>query len=281
MIQRLTAFLTIACVSVAGLTISHAQESYSLQYKFEKGRAYRFGDTITVNSTTEMMGQEMKSTSSVLSVTRAVATDVQSGGTTVFVVSTDTMNVTITSSRGDTTLAPREMIGKRTRFTMTKLGDVTNRETIDTVKIVGVMRAVGRRETIRFHAFSAKPVKIGGQWTSTHSDTSDQMGGKMVLAWTLDYTLLAKEKRSGRACLKVGYMGKVSVTGKGSMQGMEIFVEGSGTLNGKVFIDPTNGLPLFEESKAEMETSAAVTGQQNMTIPSSQSITTHRGLLTE
>jgi len=281
MVQRLIALLTIACVSVVGFTTSHAQESYSLQYKFEKGRVYRFGDTITVNSTTEMMGQEMKSTSSTLSVTRVVATDVQSDGTTVFVVSTDTMNVAIKSSRGDTTLVPHEMLGKRTRFAVTKLGDVTNRETIDTVKVVGVMRTMGRRETIRFHAFSAKPVKVGGKWTSTRSDTSDQMGGKMVLAWTMDYTLLAKEKRSGRDCLKVGYTGKVSVTGKGSMQGMEIFVEGSGTVNGTVFIDPSNGLPLFEDSKAEMETTAAVTGQQNMTIPSSQSVTTHRALLAE
>lgn len=279
--KRLLVIMFTICGSLLGPATTCAQETYSLQYKFEKGKVYRFGDTVTVNSTSEMMGQEMKSTSRSLSVTRAVVDDIQSDGATVFVMSSDTMSVAVKSTRGDTLIVPKEMIGKRTRVTVSRLGKVSNRETIDTIKLTGTIRLVGQRETMRFHAFSSKPVKLGEKWTSTRSDTSDAMGGKTVVVSTVEYTLAAKSKKAGKECLEIDFAGKMSITGKGSMMGMEIFVEGSGTTSGAVFVDPKTGLPLLEESKTEMETTAALTGQQNMTIPSSQSVISHRGLLGE
>jgi hypothetical protein len=279
MIRQCIATITIVSVSLLGFTATHAQESFAIQYRFEKGRAYCFADSITVNSTTEMMGQEMKSTSTVFSVTRAVPTEIRNDGSTVFVVSSDTMNVAIKSNRGDTTLVPREMIGKRTRLTLSRLGDASKRETIDTIKLAGAMRGVGQRETLRFHVFSPKPVTLGEKWTSTRFDTSDAMGGKMVVVSSMEYCLLAKEKKDGKECVKIGYTGKMTVTGKGSMMGMDLYIEGSGTSSGTTLVDPENGISLSEDSKSEMETTTAATGQQNMTIPSSQSITTHRVLL--
>jgi len=279
--HRWTVLSILLFVSMAGLSTTHAQESYALQYKFEKGKTYHFGDTMTVSMSTEMMGQEMKSTSNILSVTRAVTSDILDNGSTVFVLSADTMNVAVKSSRGDTTIVPRELLGKRTRLTLSKLGDVSRRETIDTVILGRTMRGLSQRESIRFVVFSPKPVKIGEKWTSNRTDTSDAMGGKLVVAAALEYTLVAKEKYRGTDCLKISYAGKMSATGKGTMMGMDLYIEGSGTISGTVFVDPRNGQPLWEESKSDMETTTAITGQQNMTIPSSQSVVSHRVLVSE
>jgi hypothetical protein len=73
----------------------------------------------------------------------------------------------------------------------------------------------------------------------------------------------------------------MSVTGKGSMMGMQLYVEGSGKAKGFCFIDPASGLPVYDESTSDMETTAAITGQQNMTIPSSQSVVSRRTLLND
>ena len=43
--------------------------------------------------------------------------------------------------------------------------------------------------------------------------------------------------------------------------------------------DPATGLPVAEDATMNMESTVAVTGQQSMTIPSSQSVTTHRSLV--
>jgi hypothetical protein len=58
-----------------------------------------------------------------------------------------------------------------------------------------------------------------------------------------------------------------------------LFIEGSGKSNGTLFFDPTDGLPVAEESTLDLELTIAVTGQQNMTIPQTQSMKTTMVLL--
>ena len=268
-------FLALAAVSTAAL----GQDQYTLQYKLEKGKVYRFADTTFVKSSQEMMGQEMKSTSTVLTTVRIVPAEIRADGSTVLTVSPDVMSVSVKNPRMDTTIVVKEAVGKRSRITISKLGETINKEIIDTIRYSGISANVGRQDMVRLHLMPSKPVKIGEKWTSTKPDTSEAMGGKMVTVATGDFTLLAKEKKSGVECLKISYTGKLTVTGKGSMNGADFFVEGSGSTSGTYFADIATGLPVWEDSKYDMETTVALTGAQNMTIPSSTSVSAHRMLL--
>ena len=273
-----TMLLILFAGSAASLT-ARAQEQYTLQYKLEKGKVYRFADTTLVKSSQEVMGQEVKSTSTVAATTRLVPAEIRPDGSTVLTVSPDVMNVSVKSNRMDTTIVLKEAIGKRTRLTISKLGETLSREVIDTARFSGMAAQAGRQDMVRLHIMPSKPVRIGEKWTGIKPDTSDAMGGRMITVSTGDFSLLAKESKHGIECLKISYTGKLTISGKGSMNGAEFFVEGTGTTSGTYFVDIATGLPVLEDSRYDVESTVAITGAQNMTIPSSQSVTVHRILL--
>jgi hypothetical protein len=276
--RHATTFLLFA-VAIA-TTAALAQEQFTLQYRLAKGKAYRFADTSLVKSSQEVMGQEMKSTATVISTTRLVPSEITDDGTTVLTVSPDAMSIAVKSTRMDTTLVMTDMIGKRTRLTISKLGETIKKEIIDTVKLTGLAaQAGGRQDMIRLHVMPSKPLKIGEKWTATKPETTDAMGGRMITLSTGDFTLVAKESRMGIECVKISYAGKLTISGKGSMNGADFFVEGNGTTSGIYFVDIASGMPVLEDSKYDVESTVALTGAQNMTIPNSSSVTAHRVLL--
>jgi hypothetical protein len=271
--------LLVLFAGAVASTGARAQEEFTLQYRLEKGKVYRFADTTFVKASQEMMGQEIKSTSTVVATTRLVPSEIRTDGSTVLTVSPELMSVSVKNARMDTTISIKDAVGKRTRLTISKLGETISREVIDTVKLTGMAAQTGRQDMVRLHLMPPKPVKIGEKWTSTKPDTSESMGGKIATVATGDFTLLAKETHMGVQCLKISYVGKLAISGKGSMNGADFFVEGTGNTSGTYFVDIATGLPVREDSKYDMESTVALTGAQNMTIPSSTSVSAHRTLL--
>jgi hypothetical protein len=104
------------------------------------------------------------------------------------------------------------------------------------------------------------------------------MNGKLISHLAMTYTVTGKTVCEGRACLQIGYAGDITLEGKGSMRGMELFMEGKGKTSGTLNFDYGDGLIVQEASNSDTEMTAAVTGQENMTIPMSQSLTTTRRL---
>jgi hypothetical protein len=280
MLQRLASGAVLSSIVLLSVLTLHAQESYSLQYTLEKGKTYRYLDLSTMKTTQEMMGQEMKISTVSRAVNRIVVDDVLSDGSMVLISSSDSSRLSMSSPRGDTTMVLSNIIGKRTKVTLGKLGKTSDRTVIDSVKMEGMVRGA-QREAARFHRFSEKPVKPGESWKSNSVDTVDMMGGKTVNTSTLEYTLVGREQKLGRECLKITYVGNTSMNGKGRMMGSELFIEGTSKLSGVVYVDPARGINVYEEGKLESESTAAVTGQQNMTIPITQSAQTTRTLLSE
>jgi len=258
---------------------AHAQDQYTLKYMLEKGKAYRFADTSLIKSSQEINGQEMKSTITSYSTVRLIPEAIGEDGSTVLTISPDQMKVVVKNARMDTTIDVKEMIGKRTRMTISALGETLKKEVVDTVQLTPLTASMGRQDIIRLHTMPAKPVKLGEKWTSTRPDTNDAMGGRMVTLATGEFTLLSRENKLGIDCLKISYAGKLTVKGKGTTNGMDFFVEGSGTTSGTYFQAIRTGVTVWEDSKYDVESTVALTGAQNMTIPSSTSVSTHRILL--
>jgi len=101
----------------------------------------------------------------------------------------------------------------------------------------------------------------------------------MVSTSTLEYTVAGREAQMGHDCVKLNYAGESTIEGKGSMMGMDVFMEGKGKLKGTIFFDDAQGLVVMEEGQNDTDMTAAITGQQNMTIPMTQSAKVMRTLM--
>ena len=279
--KHFTLLVTALCVSLLAHPGANAQESYALKYMYAKGHTYRYADLMTANSTQEMMGQEVKATNTSRSTIRLVVDDVTADGSMVLTVSADSLKISVKSTRMDTTMVMDNMVGKRTRVNLSTRGGISSREIVDSIKVEGPMRGMVMRDFIKFQRLPEKPVTLGEKWHITTTDSVDMMGGKMVTTGEIDYTLAGKEQRLGHECLKIAFTGKTVVAGKGKMMGMEIFTEGTGKLTGTFFFDCSRGLSVAEEGASDSEMTAAITGQQNMTIPISQSVKSTRTLVSE
>lgn len=275
--SRWCALVMALCVGAVG---SFSQSPVQLKYGFEKGKAYRYADLVTSTMVQEMMGQEMKIYTTARMVSRVAVEDKRDDEACVLITSMDSLVVTTKSPRRDTTMVMDDLIGKRSRIVLSRFGAVESREVIDTLTSVGGMgRSTAFREAVRFHQFSKTPVPVGGKWKSMVADTNDAMGGKMVSTSTIEYTVTGREQHMGHDCLKLAYAGESAIEGKGSMMGMDVFMEGKGKLRGTIYFDDTAGLVVKEEGQNDTDMTAAITGQQNMTIPMTQSAKVTRTLM--
>jgi hypothetical protein len=256
-----------------------AQESYNLEYKFEKGKTFLFKDVSASNITQEMMGKEMKIKAESNSITRIVVDDVKKDGSAELMVSADSMKVFSSTPMGDTSIIMKDIIGKRTKITTSKFGKPENREIIDSIKLTGRAAGASQRESIRFPQLAGKSIKIGENWTATTTDSVNEMGGTIVVNGTYDYKLVGKEKKNGTECLKITFSGKTATEGKASIQGMEFFIDGSGKTNGTFFFDPKAGIVVSEETDIDNETNMATSGEQSMIIPITQATKSVRTLI--
>jgi len=277
----ITALLLFAAGALA-LQTAQAQEQYTLTYRLAKDHPYRFRDTTVVTSSQEMMGQEMKSTSTLVSTMRVVPTELKPDGSTVAEVSAEGMMAAVRNARMDTTFTFPDLVGKRSRVTLSKRGETLKHEVVDTVQTstLAMAAGVGRQEMMRFQVLPDKPVSIGDKWKTVKPDTAGMgPGGQVVTLVSGESTLLGKESHGKHECLKISFTGTLTLTGKGSMNGMQFYLEGNGKSSATYLVDIATGLAIVADSRNDVETTVALTGQQNMTIPGSQSAVTHRLLL--
>ena len=82
---------------------------------------------------------------------------------------------------------------------------------------------------------------------------------------------MGNETKSGYDCLKIDVKGTITLEGDGSMQGMKFFIEGDGDVQSTLYFAPKEGLLVAAETQTDIEMTAAITGQMNMTIPITQS----------
>lgn len=258
---------------------SFAQETYSLEYKFTKGKTYLYSAVSMNNVTQEMGGQEMKFSGNNWFTLRALVDEVKNGSTAL-IVSADSAVSRSKSPMRDTTMVLTNLIGKRIRITLSKSGDILSRDIIDSVQSPGQMRGA-QRELLTVMTLPTKPVKFGDKWTTTKIDTVDQMGGKIISSTQFEFSLSGKEQKLGHDCLKIPFTGKTTTNGNMKMQGMELFVEGGGKISGTFYFDPVEGLSIFVDSLTDSETTMAATGQQQMTIPITSSVKSTMTLIQE
>ena len=272
--------LFVACVFMFA-TNGVAQGTFILSYKFEKGKTYRYGQEMKMDITQEMMGQEMHISTDGRVVSRLAVDTVLSDGTMIIMASLDSARAAVKSPMMDTTLVLSDLLGKRTRVTVTPFGAITKRETIDTVKLQMRLRAFASRDFTSLQHLAETPVAIGGKWITTILDSAQTEEMKTWTSAAMEYAVVGKEAKLGRDCVKIAFTGTLTTTARGKTMGMNLYTEGNGKIKGTFFFDPAAGVSVAEESSLEQELTSALTGQQNMTIPSTQKTVMTRTLLSE
>lgn len=247
-----------------------AQESYRLQYSFEKGKDYKYKMTNDGIVTQTVMGQEVKINTNGEIYVNMEAEEINADSTSLL-VSLDSAKYHINMPMRDTTLNLENIIGKRTRLTILNDGKVLDRETVDTVKSDADMTGQISSQTTRLFILPDKEIKIGETWNIENVDSISMMGGSIKTKSNTDYTLLGTTDTLGRSCLRVEFKGKTTSEGKAKVMGMDLFIEGNGKLTGIYLFDAGKGLMINANSQVDNELTMAATGEQNMIIPISQS----------
>ena len=263
-------FFSVVVLCTMFAVASFAQEKFTLEYKFEKGKTYRYHNVMKGTTTQEMMGREMKLDNGMDMTTKLVVENMSMTQGCTLISSAESATVTVKSPMMDTTMVMEQLIGKRSRVFLAPTGALIKRETIDTVKTEG-MRGMGQRDPLKIYELPGKTVATAEVWKTSRTDTVDNMGGKIITATAMEFAVAGMEAKGSHKCVKVTYTGKLTVTGSGKMMGMEFFIEGSGTIKGAYFFDAAAGVMVADENDTNADMTMAATGQQNITIPISQS----------
>lgn len=261
-------FLLTLLISVPLL----AQEKYDLVYKLEPGKSYRYRGENSFTATQEMMGSEMTVSGDSRNLSLFVMEEVTAEGHLILVGSLEESTVRTNAMGRDTTLEMKDLLGKRTRYEVDARGSLIASTPIDSVaKGMDGMgdQLFGQTMMIELpdHA-----VAIGEKWTTSSSDTTKEAENESITVRNTTFELAAREEKNGHSCLRIVFTETHEITGKMKQFGMDMFMEGEGETKGIYWFDPEKGLYVAQESETSQDITMAITGQAQMTIPSSQVI---------
>ncbi|MBD3385569.1 hypothetical protein GF407_11670 [candidate division KSB1 bacterium] len=244
----------------------------SLQYKLEPGSSYKYKVDSSVKMVQEMMGQE--NVSDIKSDVLVTLTADSLKDETLFLHAVyEDFVIDVSSARIDTTLSMQDLLNKRIKVEMTKWGNTLDVATIDTFPKTQMMQGGSDPEQLFYRFFPKLPVESvsqDGVWQITDPDTIETMGGKVVVTPDVEYTAMGTETWNGHECLKVKYVGDLTLEGEGSQQGFNFFMEGDGSVEGTYYFDAKQGVVVQIDNSSTQDVTIAITGQQNLTIPQSQ-----------
>jgi hypothetical protein len=261
--------LIIALIALSGFAFS--QEAVLLKYNFVKGKTYLQNSQVTNNVTQTMGAQEMKMLTEVKTANEFNFEGVENGGTTTALISL--LNTSIRQARmgRDTTMNFKDLRDKiRVVYSVDgKSVSTVKVDSSETTKMIGSMK-----ETSKLQFLPNKSLTVGEKWTDKVVESNNMNGFATDVNNEFEYTLVGKESKDGKEYYKISFTGTMSIKGKGSQMGMEMFLEGTGKTEGFNYFDKKTSMIVYTESQTEMDMNIAVSGQQNMTIPMTQSTKT-------
>jgi hypothetical protein len=255
-----------------------AQEKFSLSYKMEKGKTYRFKQDNKIESTQEMGGQEMKMIADENSTIIYDVLDVSPEGLMSIIYKYENTKLKMKGMGRDTTMDLKNMQGKKIHAELAKNGRVTKETKADTTKEAKSSPSLNMFANASLPRLPEQSVGIGEKWSGITSDTTHSDEGMVVYKKNIEYTLSGKEQKGTHDCLKINFKGTLEMNGTMKQMGMDIAMEGTGETSGSFWFDAVSGLLIEDGTITTIEETLALTGQQQMTIPMSQRVTSSKTL---
>ncbi len=256
-----------------------AKEKYVCKYKMEQGAALRYKTDTRILALQEVMGSEFESKSSFSGITKASLQGYDKNDNLEIILEIEALEITVQSMQVDSTLSnPDGLVGKQIRKLLAPNGDQLASVEIDTFLVPGFMPGFSSEQEF-LPNLPGQPLETGATVQLSDIDTTHTRGGQTIRKMKVDFTLLGEELLAGHNCLKMAVKGEIELTGEGSMRGMSFFLEGDGDIEGIIHFEPTAGILVGMQNAIDIEMTIAVTGQQTMVIPTSQTIETKMELM--
>ncbi|NTV19658.1 MAG: hypothetical protein HGA83_09545, partial [Bacteroidales bacterium] len=267
--KRVFLTLTLLFVFVITSNASFGQESVMLKYNFKEGKSFKTTMNLTNEMVQSMMGQEMKATSTVGTVSEYKISKVDAKNNA-------TALVTILDLSATTVAMGKEDVVKKSDFKKENIcaeydqtGKSISGKLIDTTEDFSKVGSF--QGFVKLQILPAREVKVGEVWNEKQIDTVNNGPSNpmsfMTTAMDTEYTLVGKEMREGKNVYKISYKSSMELAGKGKQMNMDLFLEGTGEVTGFFYFDPAASVTVYSEGNTEMNSTITVTGQQNMSIP--------------
>lgn len=248
--------------------------------KLKKGQEFNYTTSLDGAMTQSMGGQEL-TINMKASGTQNYQVENKKGDIYTLVGKVIIDSLVLNSAMMDSTFTPGEAMADVFRYEVDKLGKMISKADArpDSSKQKGgFSMGIDIKASLPIVQFEKSKVSIGEKWTLDRTDSSDFMGGQMIINTKTNYVIAEQTKHNGVKCLVVKVTADIANEGKTSMQGMDFFMEGTGKTAGNLYIDAKSGMLIDEELVTENLINLALSGQQSMVIPISQKITTKRTL---
>jgi hypothetical protein len=263
--------LIFLLLAISGFAFS--QGTVDLKYNFVKGKTFVQNTQIIQNIVQTMGAQEIKILSEVKAKSELFVENVENDGSASLLVSASDISVRSSAMGRDTTLHYKDLKDK-VRIKVANTGKSLSTEKVDSSDVSAV---VNQLEPGKLKFLPGKLVKTGDKWQDKSVEHKNPTSGNpftIDISSDIEYTLSGNETVNGKEIMKIVYNGTMTVNGKGTQMGMEMFIEGTGKNEGFYFYDSKTGLIVSSDENTEMNMNIAVSGPQNMTIPMTQVIKT-------
>ncbi|MGO9481230.1 MAG: hypothetical protein ACLP05_05560 [Candidatus Kryptoniota bacterium] len=260
---------TLAVTLIVALMSCSGMAQYKLEYKASAPLAYKAHTT--VESTQTMMNQE--STFSMLMNQSISMTSINSGSDLVYRITIDSSdNVTVLPS-GDTNRAPSPVVGKVRETRIHPNGEEISSTWLDTA-FAGTAAGQMKEPGSLFFKLPAEKVDIGAIWHEDKVDTAGTPGGmgNILVKTGTDYKFVDKENIDGVPCARIKFTGKITMNGTANGSGMNLVINGTGTVAGSVLFDYGAGKIVKTNFTSNQDLTMTSSGDNPMTIPMDQKI---------
>lgn len=264
------------------ISLSVNSQEFKTQLKVSKGQEYNYQTESNMDIIQSMGGQEIKVANNSSSTYKYKVENVQNDGKVEVLGSVWDVKATTKAPMMDTTMTFNGRVTPVYKLVFNQNGSSVSREAVDTTGAISANIGVSMDRSISpsglFCEFPEKNLKVGEKWTKSTSDSVPSMGGKLGLNIKTEYTLGGTQTLNGKQVQKVSFTSEIELGGKANMQGMDIFIEGTGVQNGTILLDVISKVVTENQSDTELDMNLAITGPQNMTIPMTQKIKTTQKL---
>lgn len=267
--QFLKSAMVIALVAMSGFGYS---QEVVLKYQFVMGKTYTYEVQLANNIIQSFGGQEMKMVMDISASSEFFIEKIaENGDITIIELIKDISMHTVMMGR-DTTMNFKD-INEKNRVVYTKDGKQISKELIDSASIPDLAGTTNQISRLMY--LPEKAVKVGEKWQNVKTDKTeitDKNPIGTIINSNEDFTYVGKESQDGKSFDKILIESTSTIEGKGIQMGMEMFMEGTGKTQGFAYFDSKTSVIVYSELNTDMDMNLAIAGQENMTIPMSQSM---------
>ncbi|MDZ7263532.1 MAG: hypothetical protein ONB16_03030 [candidate division KSB1 bacterium] len=248
---------------------------FILNYQLSPNQQWKYEMTSNQNMNMEQMGQAVDIKTALMTNYTIKGGGLNPQKNLLATFTLDTMHIAVTSAMGSNSPDISSIIGKSFQLAFTPKGkelEYTQTEgfEIDFGMMGGGKQNISNNFRSIFPDLPLQPIKIGDSWVTHDTLTIPQGGMEINVKNETTNTLAGKEIINGVECLKFISKSKGTVDGKGERMGMNMTIEGETEGTTTWYFAYKAGSMVQAASEGFMESTIAISGPMNMTMPMTQ-----------